>query len=168
MKEPDLSAINKIASYQVRRGDHPLSFDFITDYGVRYNISFLYDDTLLEQEAYQLVIANVNHRPSPNDPKVRRTVLAIVETFFAINNTILLYLCETGDNKQSLRSRLFERWFNTYNKRRYFTCMSSTVKDTEGVDNYVALIIRNDNPNFTEIINNYATTIQFFTDKPQS
>ncbi len=46
--------------------------------------------------------------------------------------------------------------------------MSSTVKDTEGVDNYVALIIRNDNPNFTEIINNYATTIQFFTDKPQS
>lgn len=104
----------------------------------------------------------------PNDSKVRRTVLAIVETFFAINNTILLYLCETGDNKQSLRSRLFERWFNTYNKRRYFTCMSSTVKDTEGVDNYVALIIRNDNPNFTEIINNYATTIQFFTDKPQS
>ena len=53
MKEPELSAINKIASYQVRKGDHPLSFDFITDYGVRYNISFLYDDTLLEQEADQ-------------------------------------------------------------------------------------------------------------------
>lgn len=58
MKEPELNEINKIASYQVTKSDQPLSYDFVTDYGVRYNISFLYDDTLLEREAYQLVIAN--------------------------------------------------------------------------------------------------------------
>lgn len=166
MKEPNIDIINSSAPYKVKKNDQPLSYDFMTDYGVCFNISFLYDDTLLEHEAYQFIIANVNHKPSPNDPKVKHTVLTIIEQFFIENNTILLYICETGDNKQSLRSRLFERWFGTYNHRKYFTCLSSTVRDEEGTDNYVSLIIRNDNPNYSELINNYAETIQFFTNKP--
>jgi hypothetical protein len=166
MKEPNIDIINGSAPYKVKKGDHSLSYDFMTDYGVCFNISFLYDDTLLEHEAYQFVIANVNHKPSPNDPKVKNTVLAIIEQFFIENNTILLYICETGDNRQSLRSRLFDRWFSTYNHRKYFTFLSSTVRDEEGTDNYVSLIIRNDNPNYSEVISDYAGTIQFFTNKP--
>ena len=72
--------------------------------------TFLHCECIIfkQEDAYQLIIANVNHRSSPRDAKVRDTVIGIVDEFFRKNNTTLLYICETGDSKQSMRSRLFE------------------------------------------------------------
>lgn len=125
------------------------------------------DDLLMQEDAYQLIIANVNHRSSPRDAKVRDTVIGIVDEFFRKNNTTLLYICETGDSKQSMRSRLFEYWFASYKRKALFTMMSSSIVDVDGVVNYATLILRNDNPRFTQIVEEYSKSIQLLSQKPE-
>lgn len=100
--------------------------------GIHYSVGFMEDDILLSKDSYQLIIANINNHKSPRDYKVRDTILSIVDEFFNTNNSTLLYICETGDNKQRMRSRLFEYWFSTYTRKSQFTTISSSIIDDEG------------------------------------
>ncbi|MCH5306665.1 MAG: hypothetical protein J1E37_01190 [Prevotella sp.] len=142
------------------------SIEFYTDFGVHYGVEFVRDDILLNRAAYHLNIVNANHRKSPNDPKVKDTIIFIVDEFFRQNNTTLLYICDTGDNKQSMRNRLFERWFETYEKRWSFTFISSSLLDEDNNVNYAAIILRNDNPYLKEIVNEFLETIELLGNKP--
>lgn len=100
------------------------------------------------------------------DRKVRDTIVAVIDEFFNCNNATLLYICETSDNKQSMRSRLFEYWFSTYNRKSQFT-LSSSIADREGVINYATIILRNDNPDLSEIITEFSESIQALSQKPE-
>ena len=120
----------------------------------------------MSHETYHLVIVNVNHQKSPSDVKVRDTIIAIIDEFFVENNTTLLYICETGDKKQALRNRLFERWFSMYERKAQYTFVASSLKDDEGVDNYTAIIVRSDNPDLSAIIAEFTETISLLSSKP--
>lgn len=100
--------------YQVEPTEQNGFYQFFTDGGVHYSVGFMEDDVLLSKNSYQLIIANINNHKSPRDRKVRDTIVSIVDEFFRCNNSTLLYICETDDNKQRMRSRLFEYWFSTY------------------------------------------------------
>lgn len=164
----DIDIINSSAPYKVTCStDDEGFYTFITVHGVSYSIGFMEDDLILSNETYQLLIANVNHRTSPRDAKVRDTVIAIVDEFFNKNNNTLLYICETGDGKQAMRSRLFEYWFASYNKKGLFTMLSSSIIDEDGVVNYATIILRNDNPNFAQVIQEYTNSIQLLSQKPK-
>ena len=78
-----------------------------------------------------------------------------------------MYICETGDGKQSFRSKLFERWFYTYNKKANYTFITSSIVDEEGVVNYATIIIRNDNPNLPTAVAEFTNTIQMLSQKPE-
>lgn len=167
MMEPlSLERINRVAPYGIVRNEEDGFFHFFTDGGVHYSVGFIEDDVLLSKESYQLVIANLNSRKSMRDKKVRDSIVAIVDEFFNCNNSTLLYICETSDNKQGVRSRLFEYWFSTYNQKALFTTLSSTVVDEEGVINYATIILRNDNPFLTDIITEFSESIQVLNQKP--
>ena len=140
---------------------------FFTDGGVHYSVGFMEDDVLLSKNSYQLIIANINNHKSPRDRKVRDTIVSIVDEFFRCNNSTLLYICETGDNKQRMRSRLFEYWFSTYNRKALFTMISSSIVDAEGVVNFATIILRNDNPELSEIIVEFTESIQLLSQKPE-
>lgn len=165
-RDISIDRINKQASYLVEPTEEDLFFQFCTDSGVHYSVGFLVDDALLESESYQLIVANLNSYKSPRDRKVRDTIIAIVDEFFYVNNAALIYLCETADNKQRMRSRLFEYWFSTYAQKARFTTMSSSIIDKEGVVNFVTLIVRNDNPHLIEIVAEFTTSIQLLNQKP--
>ena len=158
-----LKRINENSSYPVETTGEDGFYQFFTDGGVHYSVGFMEDDILLSQNSYQLIIAN----KSPRDHKVRDTIIAIVDEFFRNNNSTLLYICETGDSKQSMRSRLFEYWFSTYNRKALFTMISSSIVDEEGVVNFATIILRNDNPNLSEIIAEFTESIQLLSQKPE-
>lgn len=162
-----LERINREASYQVELTGEDGFYQFFTDGGVHYSVGFMEDDVLLSKKSYQLIIANINNHKSPRDRKVRDTIIAIVDEFFRCNNSTLLYICETGDNKQSMRSRLFEYWFSTYNRKALFTMISSSIVDVEGVINFATMILRNDNPDLSELITEFTETIQLLSQKPE-
>ena len=165
MNSLSLHAVNASSSYEVSAVNDGC-YQFFTDYGVHCTVEFVLDDSLLSHETYHLLIVNVNHQKSPSDVKVRDTIIAIIDEFFIENNTTLLYICETGDKKQALRNRLFERWFSTYERKAQYTFVASSLKDDEGVENYTAIIVRNDNPDLSAIIAEFTETISLLSSKP--
>ncbi len=165
MNSLSLHAVNASSSYEVSAVNDGC-YQFFTDYGVHCTVEFVLDDSLLSHETYHLVIVNVNHQKSPSDVKVRDTIIAIIDEFFVENNTTLLYICETGDKKQALRNRLFERWFSTYKRKAQYTFVASSLKDEEGNENYTAIIVRNDNPELSAIIAEFTETISLLSSKP--
>lgn len=88
------------------------TYSFMTDNMAEIFISFEKDDILQSGIVYQFGISNPKGTKSPRDHKVRETILAIIEEFFNKNKAALLYICETGDGMQRMRSRLFQYWFS--------------------------------------------------------
>lgn len=161
----DLNRLNLHSPYSVWQVSE-FNYGFITDYGVLYRINFVDDQTIWQQGAYEFSILNENKKTSPNDRKLRDTVFAVIEEFFRCNPDILLYQCETGDNRQSMRDRLFLRWFNEYEFSQHYYIKVSTIVAEEQV-NYAAIIVQRDNPNLSEIIRDFDNFIGFFSQKPQ-
>ena len=107
-----LDVINANSEYTVRKDDKEDTLSFVTDNSAEIFISFEKDDILQSGLVYQFGISNPKGTKSPRDSKVRNTILAIIEEFFDKNKAALLYICETGDGLQQMRSRLFQYWFS--------------------------------------------------------
>ena len=111
-------------------------------------------------------IHNQSRQPSPLDHKLRETILLLIEGFFAANPDILLYICETGDNRQAFRSRLFIRWFNNYSGRDAYVMQTAEVQEGN-IRNFAALIVQKSNPRLTEILAEFNETITILTKKSE-
>lgn len=168
MDNLSLDEINKLAPYRVTQNVTTKAYYFVTDYEV--NISVAFDDDFMIQsgESYQLLIGNANHKASPRDRKLQLTILAIIEEFFRKNQAAILYICETGDGKQQVRNRLFSYWFDAYAYNTRFSMHTTSIVDEEGVENFAALILRNDNPCLVEIVTEFVTIANVLRDKPDN
>lgn len=147
----DIPLLNlKSPYYVVQDADGDLLFE--TDYGVKYGISFELNEGMMNYPAYELGILNKNGQPSPNDRKLRDTILAIIEEFFRANGGVLLYICATGDGMQKYRFHLFLRWFNTYEHRDLYEIR--TVEDVidDKTPNYGAIIVEKTHPDLELIL----------------
>ena len=159
-----IDAINQKAPYEVLlREDRPGNYYFKSDFGLEFNICIKPDYSIVLGGAYALNIINATHRSSPNDSKFRLTLLAIIEEFFEQNNDVMLYVTETGDEKQEMRNRLFVRWFNTYEHHdRYFI---RTAEGTmEGQMNFMAMLSRLDNPHLADAVEEFDETVALIFD----
>ena len=166
MQTFNLTRLNLHAPYTIWMEGNG-SYKFKTDYEVIYRIEFAENQNIWEDEkAYEFGILNENRKSSPNDLKVRLTVQAIIEEFFLTNPDILLYQCETGDNRQAMRARLFTKWFNEYDKRERFCVKVSVLRDEEA-DNYIAIIVQKSNPKLESILQDFNNFIGFFGTKPE-
>lgn len=166
MNALSIDRINTKAPYQVEKDEVTGSYDFVTDSGVHITMYFDEDYMITSGLSYQLIIGNANNKKSPRDHKVQQTILEIVEEFFSTNQAAMLYICETGDGKQSVRSRLFNYWFDAYEYNSRYSIHTTCIKDEEGVSNFAALIIRNDNPLILEIVNEFMETAKALQQKP--
>lgn len=165
MNELDIDRINSIAPYKVFRTKRYGYYGFVTKTGVAISVGFDNDD-LLSTESYQFAIVNTNNKPSPRDKALRDTIFAILNEFFRVNNATMLYICEDGDGRQAIRSRLFSHWFSTFADKGIYTILQSSIVDREGVNNFFAIITRNDNPNFEQVMEEFSRTVHFFSHKP--
>lgn len=166
MKDLDISRINEIAAYKVYKTKRPHYYGFVSNAEVKFVVGFDEDD-FISSESYQLIIANVNQRPSPRDKGVRDTVFAIIQEFFRVNNVTMLYICESGDGKQAMRSRLFNYWFSLLADKGKYTILQSSITDEEGINNYFAVISRKDNPYAAQVMTEFYETTYFFSCKPK-
>lgn len=166
MNALDVERINVVAPYSVKMFGQDGSYRFVTDNDVKLAVSFMYDDMIIQEGAYQLIIANLNNRKSPRDIKVKDTIMPIVEEFFNKNQAALLYICSTGDGKQAMRSRLFGHWFAGSDNKISYSTMSTSLVDADGVVNEATIIVRNDNPNMPKLIGEFSETAQLLSHKP--
>lgn len=85
MHSLSLKSINKVSPYLVEMASSPNTYRFVTVYDVEIVISFDRDDLLKTGDAYMFNIINANKHRSPADPKVKDTVIAIIDNFFEKN-----------------------------------------------------------------------------------
>ena len=164
MNTLNLENINKQAPYKVTINlEYPYLYYFHTDFDVDYEICIKANDIFVPSGAFALDIRNKYNQPSPGNPKFKQTLIAIVEEFFRQNNDVMLYVTETNDKKQASRNRLFVRWFNTYEH-----CDQYVIKTAEGKMNkqmnFLAIILRKDNPRLKQAFEEFDETIAFLFD----
>ena len=161
----DLNHLNLVSPYTLwETGEN--EYTFRTSHGALYRICFDVNQSIWDKGAYEFGIYNDTGKNSPNDSKVKQTIICIIEEFFISNPEVLLYQCETGDNRQDARQRLFYKWFSeSANSDRFVLKVSSII--AEGVVNYIALIATKDNPNIERILGDFNEFIGFFNHKPE-
>lgn len=112
-----ISSINDKAPYQVRT-ENGYSFLFRTETGVSYEIGFVEDHMISDDgDVLQLIIRVAEGVFSQRDPRIRDTVIAVLEEFFKQDYVTLVYICDTHDGRQASRQRLFSTWFNSYSNK---------------------------------------------------
>lgn len=165
MSPLELSLLNLRSPYVVWEDAQGLHFR--TDYDVVYMVEFCSYDVGLRSPAYWFNLYNLSGKNSPNDTKLQQTIVCIVEEFFRVNPDILLYICDTANNRQAMRARLFYCWFKNYSQKNKYIIRSAVVVD-EGIPNYITLILPQTHPEMTEVLQYFDNEIAVFKEnKPQ-
>ena len=159
MKALDLRRINALSPYKIElvRGQYL----FETDFDIQYAISFDFEPMPGGMDAYWFNLSNRSQKTSPGDKKIRSTVILVIEEFFRQNPDILLYMCDSADDQQAMRSRLFLRWFNAYGQQEAYYTQTEVVID-EGEENYIAIIVKRSHPRLQDIILAFNKQIALF------
>lgn len=144
-------------------------FNFLTDLGIKYTVCFEAEQPLGGCETYQFIIRRkqTNTHP-PHDPKVRQTILTIIQEFFAEHTNVLLYMCDDSDGREANRHRLFLNWFQMNTDHDRFTIRTAhAVIEDKGF--YAAIIVENRNPMLNDIIDDFEATAKALTEgKPET
>ena len=163
MIQLSIDFINQKSNYNVVLSPYG-ELDFITDYGVKYTISFVTEEYVGGCETYQFVIKRKKpDKRLPHDPKVEQTILTIIQEFFAENLNVLLYICDDSDGKEASRHRLFLNWFQKNADPERFTIRTAHAT-VENKGFYAAIIVENRNPLLKNIIEDFETTAQALTE----
>ncbi|MBQ8655793.1 MAG: hypothetical protein IJ527_01830 [Prevotella sp.] len=161
MKELSTARLQLSSPYVVVKEDD--EYLFRTDSDILYAVSFQVYEGISGLDAYWFDLSNRSHRASPSDPKVRETVICIIEEFFYQNPDILLYMCDNANEQQAMRSRLFLRWFNGYEQQKKYDIRTVLLTE-DNIDTYIALIIQRSHPQYDEIIALFDKEISMFKD----
>ena len=167
MVKLNLERLNTLSLYKVTYSEEYDDYRFVTDGGIVYSVGFEEDSILQSGESYQFIIINLTNKKSPRDTKLRETVMELIYAFFDSNNSALLYICETGDGKQGMRSRLFQYWYETASNKSHYIYITASLTDSDGIINHAALVLRTDNPDAEAITSEFTASIRLLSEKPQ-
>lgn len=159
MQPLNIERINNVAPYTVWVKNSFFFFD--TDFGVKLRVNFVEDEDSLSTISYWLNIVNLNDKVSPHDAKVMPTIWTIIEEFFIANPEVLLYICDSSNEMQAMRSRLFRRWFNLYHGRQRFIFCQAEIPE-ESTINYVSMILPKVHPLAETIVSEFDEQVAMF------
>ena len=163
MKQLDLERINLNSPYKVQAYGKQLVFK--TRHGLHYEIRFFEEQPIGGCETWQFSFTRAEDNSAIEDPYVRFTLFAIIDEFFIENDNVMLYICDTSDNREAVRNRLFIRWFKQSAESGRFTIRTASTT-IEGLGFYAAIIVENKNPLLTDITADFDQTAITLTNKP--
>jgi len=150
--------INSTAPYWVIQLDE-LTFRFITKNGVSYRVGFYKDTYFLGDKAYHFFISKEDELLAPKDFDTYKTVTCILEEFFRHDKSVMLYICDPRDHRESIRANLYKRWFASYHGEAELTLQDEEIH-FENCVIYTGMIIRNDHPDYNQLLNMYADFVK--------
>lgn len=164
MNSLSLERINAVSPYKVWGTTHDNEFNFITDGGVLYGVSFIEEMEIAGIQSYQFSFARLNAKHQGFDDAIRRTLTAIICEFFRSHNEIMIYICDTSDGKESFRSKLFVKWFESSDANMRFVIKTANTT-LEGIGFYTAMIVERSNEHLAEIIEDFDNTAEVLCNK---
>ena len=160
MNQLDLDQLFYTCPYPVKYDGE--EYTFRTDHDIVYAVDFKEEQSFAPIPAYWFDLTNRSHKPSPNDPKVRETVIRIIVEFFRQNPDIMLYMCDNANDQQAQRNRLFLRWFRGAEQSKLFYIKTAVVND-EGMENFIAIVVPREHPYLIDIIARFDAEIEMFS-----
>ena len=157
-----LENINKVSPCKVEEVTTAV-YVFHTKGGVVYSVSFKEDMEIAGYQTFQFILERISDKQG-FDAEVRYTVIAIINEFFAQNNEILLYICDTTDGREAARNRLFLRWFSESDTQNNFEIKAADTQ-VEGEGIFFAIIFKKSNPKADIINTEFDETATYLTSK---
>lgn len=122
-------------------------FIFKTDFDSFYKITFLkhnaFDD--LGFSSYEFGFYPVGDTKKKKDPRIENTIIFALDDFFQKNpDCIILYVCDSLDNRARERNILFNRWYKKYASDA-FVKLNRKIFDTENDMIYYFAVVFNQN-----------------------
>lgn len=136
--------INNKSPYWVIQLDD-MQFRFRTKNGIVYRVGFYPDTFFMPGKAFHFYIASVEDKRPPKDSDVFKVVSLVLEEFFRKDTSVMLYICDPKDHRESVRAGLYKRWFDNYERRDDLILRAVDI-DFNGFIVYSGLIVRKDNP----------------------
>ncbi len=142
------NAERPLFNYNFRfKGGETNSYFFDTNVGLTYEIRFVpsgyafaqYPDFCDDIFEFAIRIVNPPARLPLADRFVEPTVVAIFRDFFARHGMVAIYVCDSSDNRQAVRARLFDRWFQN-NRSFGFIKVDTSLNDPVGLI-YLSMIV---------------------------
>ena len=163
MIQLSLERINAKSPYEVKEASG--GYEFRTGGGILYRIRFLVEAPIGGCDTYQFALSKIDNEHSPYDPNISAITFIIIDEFFTEYENVLLYYCDSTDNREAGRNRLFIRWFEKAANPSRFT-IRSTHASIEGQELYISIIVENRNSKLKEITQEFDDTVSALTLKP--
>ena len=95
-------------------------YQFSNDFGVLYQVYFTFGSDYFPDKYFSNYLKVFGFRPLSStgfdfDKKTAETIIYILADYLRQDDYIIMYICDEKDKKQSVRNRLFNRWFQKYN-----------------------------------------------------
>ncbi len=146
-----------LSPYQLTEPDD-FSYEFVTSQEVHYQIYFLdysamfvdYPDVSKFIYTFNIDVISGNEKSAFTDERIGITVVEVFKKFFAKIENVIVYVCDTTDEKHYARKRKFDSWFWKYNDGNIIK--EDGIAIIEGIEIINALLVQKDNPKLNEII----------------
>ena len=150
--------INQHSPYWVIQLDD-MTFRFVTENGVKYRVGFFQDEYFLGDKAYHFFIDNEENVKAPRDLNVFRVIACVIEEFFSMDRSVMLYICDPHDHRQAIRAGLYKRWFVNYPKHDELTLRAEEL-NFDGYIVYTGMILRKDHPEYNYLLDLYSDFVR--------
>ena len=122
-------------------------------------MGFYKDPYFLGERAFHFFIANENKAITHKDIDVYKVITCVIEEFFNQDSSVMLYICDPHDHREAIRDSLYKRWFNNYPHHDELTLKAEEL-NFEGYIVYTGMILRNDNPDYKELLDTYKAFVE--------
>lgn len=145
--------INLRAPYLVTQIDDAV-LGFTTRHGISYSVGFVRDVSISENGVYQFFLIKTSGGKGPKDENIFETIRVILEEFFALDEVVMLYICDTTDGRQASRDRLFHAWFYSYYESASYMMYTQTMT-IDHVRYISSILMRKNHPLKTKVLESF-------------
>ena len=150
--------------YKLVEEINPL-FSFDTKHNLSYFVSFkkMDFDNPYFLNLFSLDFWEVHNQKFIKDSLIEDTIIEIIFDFFKIfPNSLLHYVCDSIDNRQNGRSRLFDNWYNKSNSEK-FSKLNIEFKIESELNYNLEFIFKSEFYIFEEVKNNVLLQLEEFS-----
>jgi Family of unknown function (DUF6169) len=150
-------------TYQFTKLDtDDICYTFQTAHDFHYEVYFVHssyyfpENIHFNQNVFELVIKLLDSErtlKTVRDANIPPTIASIFVDFFKDHEKVVVFSCDSSDNKQAARHRKFDDCFLKFNDDS-FDKLNGIIEDTTyHVQYFMSMILRRDNPFKNEIVN---------------
>ncbi len=144
--------------YQISGGKNPKEYEFTTKAGITYACYFILAENLFSDYTdvasvfylFNLDVKTGNARKQAPDEAIGNTVTFIIEGFLLQHTSAVVYVCDSSDERQYLRKRKFDIWFDRFTSSKILKIDSSIESEDYVVLN--TLLVSRQHPLLESII----------------